>query len=508
MRRAVVIVLRALVVAWRRLAGGTMGSETDEDDATASSLTEDSDPASYRFTVHEYDGGRGSTLLMFFGSYAGARAFALEKSQATRDRAFRIFDEGDLVAVAMNGAVTGPSGKGPDRNPDTPPPSGRAEWHPWLEKNPEERPQSWANWNANDREKPPRSAEEFELYSDSEIRGIDRDAGPYRFMNMLAGASPSGLAQPVATVRIQHVTSANPKDDDAEHGGRHVDEIAALVSLTLGVRVRAGDRTRYLDRQDEDPAGQPRSQSEVLRPVLLPGSRTPIIGHAKRVADLDELDLLDLYPQLSPPAACALVRAARLYQAALWDSERDAALSWILLSSAIEAAAGVALKGSEKKWSAVEMMRELDPRLYEACKAGGESVVKSVADTQKGLLGATKKFVTFVQDFMPDAPAARPDECVQDWSPAGLEQPMREIYALRSRHLHAGIPFPWELRGVPLSGGNGVPREWYAWLPHDEIPVHLTRDPKSVPNTKRPVHLHVFAHIVRGSLLKWWATRP
>jgi hypothetical protein len=36
----------------------------------------------------------------------------------------------------------------------------------------------------------------------------------------------------------------------------------------------------------------------------------------------------------------------------------------------------------------------------------------------------------------------------------------------------------------------------------------LVRDPKSVPNRTRPVNLHVFAHIVRGSLLKWWTSAP
>jgi hypothetical protein len=479
------------------------------DDAGAGRASEPPDAASYRFTVHEYDGSRGSTLLMFFGSYAEAREFARGKSEATHDRAYRIFDEGDLVAIAMNGNVTDPSGMGPARDPDAPLPPGRAEWRPWEEQHAEERPQSWANWNAYDREKPPRSAEEYELHSDSEIRGLDRDAGPYRLMNMLAGPPREGvLAHPAITVRVQHVTSANPKDEDAEHGGRHIDEIAALMSLALGIRLRAGDHTRYLDLQGDDPAGHPRSQSEVVRPVLLPGGRTPIIDHAKRIADLDELGLLDTYPRLSPPAGSALVRAARLYQDALWNSEREPALSWLLFASAIEAAAAVHYEGKEKQWSAVEMLRDLDPRLFRVCEKISEECVKKVAETQKRLLGATKKFVTFVHDFMPDPPAQRPGECIQEWTWAGLEQPLREIYGLRSRHLHSGIPFPWQLRMPPMPGGNGVPREWFPWYPFDDEPMHLARDPKTVPNTKRPVHLHVFAHIVRSSLLKWWASAP
>ena len=309
-----------------------MAPEDDEDIAKGDGTSDElMDASSYRFTVHEYDGGRGSTLLMFFGSYPEAREFARKKSVETRDRAYRIVDNGDLVASAMNGNVTDPSGMNPDTDPDAPLPPGPAKWRPWTERHEKERPQSWANWRAYDPARPARSAEEFELHSDSEIHGLDRDAGPYRIMNMIAGPARDGvLARPVVMVRIQHVTSANPKDEDAEHGGRHVDEIAALMSLVLGIRLRAGDRTRYLDRQGDDEAGHPRAQSEVLRPFFLPGALTPIIPGAKRTADLDELDLLDSYPRLPAPAASALVRAARLYQEALWNSEREAGLSWLL----------------------------------------------------------------------------------------------------------------------------------------------------------------------------------
>jgi hypothetical protein len=132
-------------------------------------------------------------------------------------------------------------------------------------------------------------------------------------------------------------------------------------------------------RDTQAPPYPPASVVRRVGSTSLPGSRTPIIGDAKRIADLDELGLLDTYPRLSPPAASALVRAARLYQGALWDSERDAALSWILFASALEAAAGVAYKDKEKQWSAVEMLRELDPRLFKACEPGGEKVVKNLA---------------------------------------------------------------------------------------------------------------------------------
>jgi hypothetical protein len=101
----------------------------------------------------------------------------------------------------------------------------------------------------------------------------------------------------------------------------------------------------------------------------------------------------------------------------------------------------VAYDGREKEWSAVEMLRELDPRLFKACEKFGEDCVKKVAETQKRLLGATKKFVTFVHDNMPDPPAQRPDECIQEWTREGLEQPP-------PRDLRA--PFPALARGRPV----------------------------------------------------------
>ncbi len=102
--------------------------------------------------------------------------------------------------------------------------------------------------------------------------------------------------------------------------------------------------------------------------------------------------------------------------------------------------------------------------------------------------------------FLPDPPPVRPSSYLQDWSAEGLDEPLREIYVLRSDYVHSGIPFPWQLYRAPQHFG-GVPIEY---LP--EEPVVAGAHPLSKPrfNKTRPIHLHVFAHLVRGSILKWW----
>src|SRR6185295_18995226 len=112
--------------------------------------------------------------------------------------------------------------------------------------------------------------------------------------------------------------------DDAEHGGQIQDECAALVSLVLGVRIQASGKTRFFDFEEAGALRKPRALAEVETPALLPGAWTEIIAHARRTVDLDELDTLGSYLALEAPIATALMRAARLYQEALWAAERDA----------------------------------------------------------------------------------------------------------------------------------------------------------------------------------------
>jgi hypothetical protein len=363
----------------------------------------------------------------------------------------------------------------------------------------QERPKSWANWRAYLDGKQARSAHEFDLYSDSVIHGTARDFGPYRVMNLVAGERrETALARPVMTLRIRYATNPNSEDEDADHGKRHPDEMSALIALVLGIRLQAGGQTRYFDFGDNgEPLGNPRAQAEVQTPLMLQGAWSEIIAHARRTADLDELSLLDTYPQLDAAVATALIRSARLYQEALWISEREPWLAWLLLVSAVEVVANAHKHGGEA--SPVDLLREFDPRLADVAQKYGDACVHDVAATQVKLLGATKKFLGFLQTFMPDPPENRPTEYRVDWTWGGLIGLLKQIYRMRSEYLHAGVPFPWQLRGAPESH-ESIPTERHP----DHIEEARQRDGKRLCDADLPMHVHVFEYIVRGALVRWW----
>jgi len=93
--------------------------------------------------------------------------------------------------------------------------------------------------------------------------------------------------------------------------------------------------------------------------------------HARRTADLDELEILDTYPRLDATSATALMRSARLYQEALWLSEREAWLTWLLLVSAVETAANEHKYAPEP--TPPDILRELDPTLAGRSFSGGKA---------------------------------------------------------------------------------------------------------------------------------------
>lgn len=356
------------------------------------------------------------------------------------------------------------------------------------------RPKSWENWRAHGDGKVARSAHEFDLYSDSVVFGLDQDFGPYQLINLGAGDHrETALARPVIALRISYAANPNPEDSDADHGRGHPDEIAALASLILGIRLRSGDKTRYFNFSSDEPLGRPRAQAEVNTPYLPQGHWTALIPHARRdrenAARLEDLSMLSCYPKLDAPSATALLRAARLYQEGLWVVEREPWLAWVLFVNAAETAASEhKLAGSQ---TPAELLRELSPDLAKAAEKYGEQCVADIAKVQMRMLGATRSFLAFLTSFLPDAPIVRPTSDQLEWSAEGLRPSLKQVYQFRSRYVHAGDPFPWQLRMAPEFGGG--------------VPVEHPSEVLAPDDEKPPMHLHVFERIVRGALVKWWA---
>lgn len=297
------------------------------------------------------------------------------------------------------------------------------------EQQPEEHPQgpdSWENWRAANRREPMFHAGEFPLYTDAWLTGeITSGVGPYQVFNTVAISPVPGEVMPRAVLRVQwHVrwrhTSMDRTDSGSYHGGNMADEIAALASLLLGIRLQAGGQTRSFD-SDGDPLGKPVAYDYRPQPKL----PTPLMGPALRLCtgehSLMPLERLCDYPLLTREEAIAFVRAARLYQQALWVGDSDPSLAWLMFVSAVETAAN---QWDSSKGDPLERLREAKPQLVSLLDAEGkprlsERVARMIADS----IGSTRKFGDFLTSFLPAAPEARPADWAQvEWTQDNLRR--------------------------------------------------------------------------------------
>jgi hypothetical protein len=114
---------------------------------------------------------------------------------------------------------------------------------------------------------------------------------------------------------------------------------------------------------------------------------------------------------------------------------------------------------------------------------------------------ATARFLTFALDFLPNPPDDRTADPAGQlpWSRGKMREALSTVYKLRSARLHAGTAFPWPLLIPPPSASDGLPAEVF------------TQDTYGSGDTtwlaaEVPMTLALFAHLVRGMLLRWWTT--
>ncbi len=220
-------------------------------------------------------------------------------------------------------------------------------------------PHGWLNWYAERIGRPRREQEhpesvvvqplweEYALYTDAGIDGPWLQLGPYEFI-LLDQSAPSrlGAVRKALILRVwDHLSDEPPRGrvplrHDVEHyfGGDIGDELATLLGLALGRRVRSGGPVRQ-GLSSSEHIGFP-TETNHHQPMLEAPRRTPMIHWvADRVALPDADALLRRYPELDVADAVALVRAARQYVDGLWVADGDPRLAWIKLISALEAAA-------------------------------------------------------------------------------------------------------------------------------------------------------------------------
>ncbi len=406
-------------------------------------------------------------------------------------------------------------------------------------------PAAFLNWRAARSGVPWQQEREYPLFSDAEISGgtfdpgknrpvnaqplssvpaddvaKDTDSswvGPYRFINTLrdSGARVPNRHRPalVIAVRLHYELPIQPPDwartdYSSYHGGRIEDELAALLSLLVGIRIKAGGESRY--------GASPVAWSAKPDPLLPEPTAYPMLPRTRGTHALGDLRELASFPNLMPDDATALVRAARLYQEAIWISDSAPELSWLMFVSAVEAAAvRWAETEQEAAGSPLDWLRSWRSRLaHRLVRDGSQELAEWVAGQLQRVTGSTGKFVGFIMTFQPAPPPEweRPPEpgteprdpdTGEPRSDRGLrfrwdeiESAAERIYDYRSKALHEGTPFPAPMCEPPyrvddvyaeVPPGLATSSHGAVWLADD-----------------LPMLLHTWEYVARGVLLEWW----
>ena len=239
-------------------------------------------------------------------------------------------------------------------------------------------------------DEPSEVALEFPFYTDTHIMGTG-SYGPFELLNPVRIDRRTDVAAVVLRVEfhLPRYVSELPTDQGNEHyhGGGIEDEVAALTSLELGVRMKAGPASRRFEL-DEDPRGSPVAYEQALRdsPQLPRAGSRPVIPSLLRDATLGTR-LLQRLTEISPSGSVKLTRSARLYQDAVWIADSAPELSWLLLVSAIETAAVHWRTEGEDTY---ESVRSSGSPLVKAVRdAGGEELLQTLAPQLAELTGST-----------------------------------------------------------------------------------------------------------------------
>lgn len=205
------------------------------------------------------------------------------------------------------------------------------------------------------------------------------------------------------------IPNSNDTATDAYHGGLIFDEIAALVSLTLGIRARAGYVTREFSDK-HDPFGRPVERRRPPRILSIDYDRLVVPNAVFGKKSIDSIGLFSRIPYLKIEEANALIKSARAYQNALLVAESDPSLSWIFLVTSIERAAkGRASIGKTKQ----DIYRMMEPDFSSKLEALSPDAFNLVAMKYADLVKSTFHFIEFLKAYLPDPPIDRPAEWAQ-----------------------------------------------------------------------------------------------
>ncbi len=372
-------------------------------------------------------------------------------------------------------------------------------------------PLVWLNWQAMLAGQPKRtqsrgdsilvraSWQEWGLYSDGRIIS-ETDFGPYRLMLAFPARVPRvGQAELSLVLRAdnhlaepgEHAMDLEEQDVGSYAGGDLGEQLASLLALALGRRLRSGGVTRQ--GYDEDLQGKPFYGWHHAPGLAAPQLRPILPAVANEINVEEALPYLEACARLDGEQAVVLQRAAHQFADALWWADADPRIAWIKLFGALEAAANLWAKDQHP--DPVEQLKRRRGPLYGRLKRAAPDAIEIVASDLARLLAAQGKMVDFLLTFDPGPPQVRPEWGQVAWEQ--LEQILDVLYDHRSRDLHDGTPFPGPLCRPPEIDNQGVPAEAFAALGAQE-------EGGSWPASRLPMYLHTFVYLAGGALRRWW----
>jgi len=337
-----------------------------------------------------------------------------------------------MVPARIHGRHHGPSGSYPDGVASSGSKEQGAKPGPW----------GWENARKCREGNPPLGSVEIACYTDRPYATTEPlTSGPYTVLSPLSVRElpylTAGQVQMGLVLRVDQHLERGPdeyldagweqQDPAVYHGGNAWDELAALLSLALGTRLRAGGIMRVFHASDEDGRGYPHeidTPPYLPRPGIFP--MLPYTGDNGRTVDFSGISLMDSYPYMSGKQARALVRSARSYQEAIWIADSDPRQAWLRLVTAVEAIAQL-----QPDAPAGVRLHAVNPEMAERLSRAGDSVLLEWVTTQfADQAKSTAKFLSFLDRFSSRPPRRRPPERVRlDWGT--VQGQLKNIYNYR-----------------------------------------------------------------------------
>lgn len=343
---------------------------------------------------------------------------------------------------------------------------------------------------------------EYPIYSDISypydisdlLNTVNQCLGSLSFHNAVPFNKRTGEVVISIIVRVSFFEANEDKNcpkpkDSSYHGGWIKDEIAALMSLILGARFHAGDSIRFFGSLSLDPLGTPHFSGLSQPPVSYIKEGRHILPEVAKSKTLDKLKILTIFPELSQETAGKLIQCARQYQNALWLSESNPEMCWLLLVSALEIAAN---QWSASKSNNIDNLKSNFKDLYNFISTfNSDELIEKTANTFAPVTKSTAKFINFC---MAHAPKSLEQEKSAGFALSDLEASLKIIYNYRSQALHSGIPFPSPMCMPPRVGEN-LCQKPSRYVARTYNTVWLEKD--------LPMNLHFFHYLTRCILINW-----